>query len=240
MLGTILASIISSALILSTPLTSPQSATDSYIFTRVLPQENYVSYIVEENDSFSRIALERYGDRDFWKNIWKDNPHVEDPNLLEKGTFLKISVEKPEKKEEIKKDVEKSEPVKTAKADYEAQSTTVPSTPVPTAVPTVVPPTVQPTAVSMPESPQVLNDAQITYLGTCEAGMDPTRNTGNGYYGAFQFAYSTWKSMGTGYERADLAPLEVQIDAVQRLLSRSSIYTQFPACARQMASAGLL
>jgi hypothetical protein len=46
--------------------------------------------------------------------------------------------------------------------------------------------------------------------------------------------------MGTGYARADLAPLDVQIDAVQRLLSRSSIYNQFPACARQMQARGLI
>ena len=86
----------------------------------------------------------------------------------------------------------------------------------------------------------VLNDAQIQFLGNCESGMRPETNTGNGYYGAFQFSYGTWQSMGTGYERADLAPLEVQKDAVQRLLSRSSIFTQFPGCARKMRSLGLI
>jgi len=46
--------------------------------------------------------------------------------------------------------------------------------------------------------------------------------------------------MGTGYERADLAPLEVQTEAVQRLVSRSNIYGQFPACSRRMQALGLL
>jgi len=99
-------------------------------------------------------------------------------------------------------------------------------------------PTPQP--VDLAASPQSLTSEQITYLGNCEAGMDPTKNTGNGYYGAFQFSYGTWQSMNTGYERADLAPLEVQIDAVQRLLQRSSIYTQFPACARNMQTQGII
>lgn len=121
-------------------------------------------------------------------------------------------------------------------------------TPEPTAVPTVLP-TATPTpealkptqvAVDLSNSPQSLTPEQITFLGNCEAGMDPTKNTGNGYYGAFQFSYGTWQSMNTGYERADLAPLEVQIDAVQRLLQRSSIYTQFPACARKMQSLGMI
>ena len=85
-----------------------------------------------------------------------------------------------------------------------------------------------------------LNDAQIQFLGNCESGMTATRNSGNGYYGAFQFSIGTWNSMGTGYARADMAPLEVQIDAVQRLVSRSSIFGQFPGCARQMRSIGLI
>lgn len=70
--------------------------------------------------------------------------------------------------------------------------------------------------------------------------MRPTTNTGNGFYGAFQFMQGTWNSMSTGYERADLAPLEVQIDAIQRLVARSSIFTQFPACSRKMRAAGIL
>lgn len=106
--------------------------------------------------------------------------------------------------------------------------------------PTVTVQQEQPPVVDIANSPQSLTPEQITYLGNCEAGMDPTKNTGNGYYGAFQFSYGTWQSMNTGYERADLAPLEVQIDAVQRLLQRSSIYTQFPGCARKMQALGMI
>ncbi len=233
MLGTILTSIISSALLLSTPFPSSQSATNSYIFTRVLPQENYVAHVVEEKDTLSRIALERYGDKDYWINIWKDNPEIKNPDDLEIGTFLRISMEKPDKKFELEQK-ENSEPENEAPSLPTIQPTET------VALPTTVPNLPEPEVTELPPSPNVLNDAQITYLGNCEAGMDPTKNTGNGYYGAFQFSYGTWKSMGTGYERADLAPLEVQVDAVQRLLSRSSIYTQFPGCARKMASAGLL
>lgn len=85
-----------------------------------------------------------------------------------------------------------------------------------------------------------LNQSQINFLGYCESGMTANRNSGNGFYGAFQFTISTWNAMRTGYARADMAPLDVQIDAVQRLLTRSSIFTQFPGCARKMQAAGLL
>ncbi len=86
----------------------------------------------------------------------------------------------------------------------------------------------------------VLSTAAINALGMCESGMTATRNSGNGYFGAFQFSAGTWNSMNTGYARADLAPIEVQISAVQKLLARSSVYGQFPACARQLAAKGLL
>jgi hypothetical protein len=119
--------------------------------------------------------------------------------------------------------------------------TPIPPTAEPTGQPTVITP-VPTVAVSIiiSSAPSSLSDTAITYLGSCEAGMDPTKNTGNGYYGAFQFSYGTWKRLNTGYERADLAPIEVQEAAVKQLLQGSSIYNQFPGCARKMHSIGLI
>lgn len=88
-----------------------------------------------------------------------------------------------------------------------------------------------------------LNDEQMDFLGTCESGMTPTTNTGNGFYGAFQFMPATWQSAAPAPYNQQLphqAPLDVQKQAVQNLLSRSSIYTQFPGCARQMQAQGIL
>lgn len=59
-------------------------------------------------------------------------------------------------------------------------------------------------------------------------------NTGNGYYGGFQFSASTWNSMGTGYARADLAPAEVQTAAAKRLQARSGWHSQWPACSKKL------
>jgi Transglycosylase-like domain len=33
-------------------------------------------------------------------------------------------------------------------------------------------------------------------IAACESGGDPTTNTGNGFYGKYQFAQSTWQSVG--------------------------------------------
>lgn len=86
-----------------------------------------------------------------------------------------------------------------------------------------------------------LNEEQMNALGFCESGMTADRNTGNGFYGAFQFLPATWRSVHDGpYNMPHEAPLAVQKEAVQTLLSRSSIYTQFPACAQQMRRDGIL
>ena len=70
-------------------------------------------------------------------------------------------------------------------------------------------------------------------LRLCESGGDYTKNTGNGYYGAYQFSPGTWDSMGTGYGYAHEAPPEVQDSAAQRLQARSG-WGQWPSCARKM------
>lgn len=85
-----------------------------------------------------------------------------------------------------------------------------------------------------------LSEVQINALGQCESGMTATRNSGNGFYGAFQFTVPTWRSYNKTYAYAHEAPLDVQKQAVQDLLSKSSIYTQFPACARKMQSQGII
>lgn len=88
-----------------------------------------------------------------------------------------------------------------------------------------------------------LSEAQINALGMCESGMTATRNSGNGFYGAFQFMPSTWSKVAPAPYNTMMpheAPLEAQKQAVQNLLSRSSIYTQFPGCAKKMQSQGII
>lgn len=74
-------------------------------------------------------------------------------------------------------------------------------------------------------------------LRMCESHGNYQTNTGNGYYGAYQFSQSTWKRiaidrMGVPYSRADLAPPEVQDQAiiVNTNLSKGGLATQNPGC----------
>ena len=71
-------------------------------------------------------------------------------------------------------------------------------------------------------------------LRACESGGSYTRNSGNGYYGAYQFSASTWH--GLGYSglpfQADPA---TQDQAAQKLLARSG-WGQWPACSRAIGA----
>lgn len=76
----------------------------------------------------------------------------------------------------------------------------------------------------------------LSALRTCESGGNYSTDTGNGYYGAYQFSESTWNSLNTGYPRADVAPAEVQDQAIIRntLRSKGGLATQNPGCYRKM------
>lgn len=71
-------------------------------------------------------------------------------------------------------------------------------------------------------------------LRMCESHGNYQENTGNGYYGAYQFSYGTWSSLGTGYPRADLAPASVQDQAIIKNTNRSGsgLAGQNPGCYR--------
>jgi len=75
-------------------------------------------------------------------------------------------------------------------------------------------------------------DDAFAKLRFCEAGGDYTKNTGNGYYGAYQYDIRTWGNYG-GYASANLAPPEVQ-DAKARVTQAARGWSPWPSCARRL------
>lgn len=73
-------------------------------------------------------------------------------------------------------------------------------------------------------------------LRMCESGGNYSINTGNGYYGAYQFSKATWDHWKTGYARADLAPPEVQDKyiVINTKASSGGLATQNPGCYKKM------
>jgi transglycosylase-like protein len=71
-------------------------------------------------------------------------------------------------------------------------------------------------------------------LRNCEAGGRYERNSGNGYYGAYQMSAGTWRSLGyKGLPHQ--APPEVQDEAARKLQTRSG-WGQWPACSRRVGA----
>ncbi|HTB49011.1 MAG TPA: ubiquitin-like domain-containing protein [Verrucomicrobiae bacterium] len=74
--------------------------------------------------------------------------------------------------------------------------------------------------------------AWLAELRDCESGGNYQDDTGNGYYGAYQFSVGTWDTLGTGYATANLAPPSVQDEAIVKNTNRSGagLAGQNPGC----------
>jgi hypothetical protein len=70
-------------------------------------------------------------------------------------------------------------------------------------------------------------------LRRCESGGNYTENTGNGYYGAYQFSLATWHGLGFGGLPSS-APPAVQDQAAQELQARSG-WGQWPSCSHRLS-----
>ncbi len=72
-----------------------------------------------------------------------------------------------------------------------------------------------------------LGDA-FAALADCESGGNYSINTGNGYYGAYQFSLSTWQSLGYGGYPHEASPA-VQDQAARELQALYG-WGQWPGC----------
>ncbi len=69
-------------------------------------------------------------------------------------------------------------------------------------------------------------------LRMCESRNNYAINTGNGYYGAYQFALPTWRGLGySGYPHE--APPAVQDEAARKLQAKVG-WGAWPACSRKL------
>jgi hypothetical protein len=90
---------------------------------------------------------------------------------------------------------------------------------------------------SLPQVPAIPSDEGLQRLRTCESQGNYQINTGNGYYGAYQFTLSTWRNAANGAGRPWLAKVmpNKATPADQDLLTRylwqhSDESGQWPVC----------
>jgi hypothetical protein len=79
-----------------------------------------------------------------------------------------------------------------------------------------------------------IGDDVFAKLRRCESGGRYGANSGNGYYGAYQFSPGAWRSLGYKGLPHEASP-ETQDEAARRLQSRGG-WRQWPACSRRIGA----
>jgi hypothetical protein len=85
-------------------------------------------------------------------------------------------------------------------------------------------------ATAAPAGANETIQAKLHKLRDCESGNNYHENTGNGYFGAYQFSRSTWRGLGF-HGRPDLAKA-VRQDRAAKVLHRQSGWGAWPSCSR--------
>jgi len=81
---------------------------------------------------------------------------------------------------------------------------------------------------------RVLTGDVWAQLRACESGGRYNINSGNGFYGAYQFHPQTWRNLGyPGLPHQ--APPEMQDEAARKLQARSG-WGQWPVCSRRIGA----
>ena len=99
---------------------------------------------------------------------------------------------------------------------------------------TIFPP-VQPVARPVaPTSTEIPSSGGLNWaaVAQCESGGNPRTNTGNGYYGLYQFSLPTWRAVGGSGLPSDASAAE-QTKRAQILYNRSGA-GQWPVCGRKL------
>lgn len=86
------------------------------------------------------------------------------------------------------------------------------------------------------EAPVVDTNDSWSKLRNCESGGNYAENTGNGYYGAYQFDETTWAGYG-GYTRPSDAPSTIQDAKAEETYSNRG-FTPWPACSAKLGLSG--
>jgi uncharacterized protein YabE (DUF348 family) len=82
--------------------------------------------------------------------------------------------------------------------------------------------------------PSSASDLNWTGLATCESGDNPSEDTGNGFYGMYQFTVGTWDAMGGSGLPSD-ASAATQTALAEKLYSESGAGS-WPVCGKNLFS----
>jgi hypothetical protein len=125
-------------------------------------------------------------------------------------------------------------PHSTARVALVPVATPVTTVPTPAPAPVPAPATPAPAAPppTTPAGPLTPSAAIWAELRECESGDNYAINTGNGYYGAYQFSASTWAALGYP-GLPNQAPPAVQDQAAERLEAMRG-WEPWPGCSAKL------
>lgn len=86
--------------------------------------------------------------------------------------------------------------------------------------------------VNTPTPSAVANGDVWAALAQCESGGNPGTNTGNGYYGMYQFSLPTWQAVGGSGLPSENSAAEQTLRA--QILQQRAGWGQWPHCARKL------
>lgn len=161
-----------------------------------------VNVVIQPGDSLTKIATDH---ATTYSRLYDANLSIVHPDVIHPGESVRIP-----------------------SAEEQLVSRPLPSVPEQSVAATYQPPTQQTVA---PRVAVATGDAW-SRLANCESGGNPSTNTGNGYYGAYQFSASTWSSVG-GSGLPHQASYEEQTARAQMLQARSG-WGQWPSCSSQL------
>ena len=146
-----------------------------------------VVYTVAAGDSLSAIAATE--GLDSWRPLWNVNTVITDPNLIYPGQALTVPAGAT---------TDRPVPAEQAATAAALDQTSAYNT-------SVIQRSVATHAVTYAAG----SDGIFARIRARESGGNYAENTGNGYYGAYQYDLGTWGNYD-GYARPDLAPPAVQ------------------------------
>jgi murein DD-endopeptidase MepM/ murein hydrolase activator NlpD len=177
-------------------------------------------YTVVLGDTLWGIAARFYTQGAEWTRITQANPSIVDPNQISVGQSLLVPVA--------------TGPAPAAPVAAVAAADPKPVVSAMKTVPAVSAPVIHRVVTAAASAPAVVSSAALGGVWACirqhESGGNYATNTGNGYYGAYQFSLSTWRAMGGSGLPSSASPA-VQ-DAMAKKLQATSGFGQWPQTSR--------
>ncbi len=217
MIETILSTVLSSALIISSTF-STTPPTPQFVFTRVLPERNFVAHVVAKDETLKTIAQNFYKDEAYWTTIWNDNSWVKDSEQLESDLLLKIKAQKPDSPEELRPELNEKYAQQFGSNEnmvnyYSALPVAIPThSSTPAAAPTPYDSVYQQAGAKYGVPWQVLYGVHMTETGGRNGAI--SSGYGTGAQGPMQFMPGTWRTYGVDGDGDGVADINNAQDAI--------------------------